>query len=84
MYAPLKMVDSTFQFASSSFSGIQWNLLFLVEINERTLRLQRFPNLDFIAPCIAMCCLCGLLKHVLFKRGFHLYAFVTLIVLGIS
>ena len=31
IYAPLKIIDS-----SSSFSGIQWNLLFL-EINERTL-----------------------------------------------
>ena len=37
VYAPLKMVDSTFQVASSSFGGIQWNLLFLVEINKRTL-----------------------------------------------
>ena len=35
VYATLKMVDSTIQFASSSFSGVQWNLLFLVEINER-------------------------------------------------
>ena len=34
------MVDSTFQFASSSFSGIQWNLLFLVEINECTLSVH--------------------------------------------
>ena len=25
VYAPLKMVDSTFQFILSSFSGIQWN-----------------------------------------------------------
>ena len=25
VYAPLKMVDSTFQFAPLSFSGIQWN-----------------------------------------------------------
>ena len=27
VYAPIKMVDSTFQFASSSFSGIRWNLV---------------------------------------------------------
>ena len=44
VYAPLiKVVDSTFQFASSSFSGIHWILLFLVEANERTLVFTVIP-----------------------------------------
>ena len=34
------MVDYTFPFTSSSFSGIQWNLLILVEINKHTLNVS--------------------------------------------